>query len=336
MPTPPPEPAPSPTRRFRWGLLARVAFWAITVLGAVDAFTQVVGVTWLAPIYILQALTPYLLVVSALLAAAQLVRRRMRTAALLGLIVLSLGWWTVALIVPTGRGTRPDVFATATIVSANTYYGNDQADRAAAALLSAAVDVIAIPEYSPQLADALTRQGADTAYPYRTVQSSSARDGIALLSRYPLTSSSIEPVGNEDAIIATVDIGGTALRLLVVHPLPGVKQGDFESWSHDLGAIGAAATVDGPPIVIVGDFNATQWHPAFRDLLDRGFVDAHAVLNQGWSRSWPVGMFGVPPFAQLDHALLGSGVYVESLHELVVPGSDHHGFVVTVAVDSAR
>jgi endonuclease/exonuclease/phosphatase (EEP) superfamily protein YafD len=92
------------------------------------------------------------------------------------------------------------------------------------------------------------------------------------------------------------------------------------------GELGSAAT---EPTLIVGDFNASYWHPAFRDLLRSGLSDAHTVHGKGFSASWPTGKF-FPAFVRLDHALTGNGLVSTSVQDFTVPGSDHRGFVVSV------
>ena len=315
----------------RWLLVGGIFGWVITLAAFADAATQVAGITPLNAFFVLQALTPYFIAPVVLIALVSLVRRRWRMLIPNLLTLGVLGWLCAPVVVPAGRGTAPTNPARITIAEANAYFENTDADRAAAALLASGADALAIVEYSPQLASALVLQGIDTKYPYHVSQSASARSGIALFSRFPLGHASIEPIGTQDGIVATIDINGTPLRILVVHPLPGEKQHDLASWRHDLGAIGAAAAAPGPPIAIIGDFNATRWHPAFRELLDRGFADVHTVLNHGWSRSWPVGYPLIPPFVRIDHALVGAGVYPEAIRDLAVPGSDHRGFVVTLA-----
>ena len=54
-----------------------------------------------------------------------------------------------------------------------------------------------------------------------------------------------------------------------------------------LATIGDEATSPGPPTIVVGDFNASRWHPPFRRLLRRGLRDSHEWLGHGFSTSWP-------------------------------------------------
>ena len=63
--------------------------------------------------------------------------------------------------------------------------------------------------------------------------------------------------------------------------------------------------------------------------------DVHEVAGKPFSRSWPddgplLGL--VPPLTRLDHALVSDGMAVVSVSDLGGRGSDHRGFVTTVAV----
>ncbi len=91
----------------------------------------------------------------------------------------------------------------------------------------------------------------------------------------------------------------------------------------------------GPPTLVVGDFNTTYWQPAFRELLTAGpgYRDGHALMGKGLTASWPDNK-RVPPFARIDHALVDSRVVPVNVHNVTLPGSDHIGFVIDVAVSA--
>ena len=41
------------------------------------------------------------------------------------------------------------------------------------------------------------------------------------------------------------------------------------------------------PLLLIGDFNATMYHPRFDDLLDTGLTDAHSARGTGLTGTWP-------------------------------------------------
>ncbi|MCU1361033.1 MAG: hypothetical protein JWN99_2322, partial [Ilumatobacteraceae bacterium] len=209
------------------------------------------------------------------------------------------------------------------------YIDNEQPEQAAATLIDLDADVIAVTEYSPAVRDALQVDGIDQSYPYRIDRAPGDRDGVALFSRYPLDGDMVM-IGHQIGIDATVDVQGTPVRVLVVHPFPGINRGWLRRWRADLPVIGDRALSGDVPTVVVGDFNSSRWHPAFRRLLDRGLTDAHEELGHGFSVSWPETWL-IPPFVRLDHALLTHGLVATHIEDVHMPGSDHRAFEVTIA-----
>jgi endonuclease/exonuclease/phosphatase (EEP) superfamily protein YafD len=86
------------------------------------------------------------------------------------------------------------------------------------------------------------------------------------------------------------------------------------------------------PAVIVGDFNATRWNPPFEKLLDSGLTDVHEATGQGLSRSWPNSGIVPVPLMRIDHALVNNGAFPTQVRDESIPGSDHLGFIATLAV----
>jgi len=65
-------------------------------------------------------------------------------------------------------------------------------------------------------------------------------------------------------------------------------------------------------------------------LLDGHWRDAHEAVGRGLSTSWStLGL--VPSFVRLDHALVDHRLVVCDVADFTVTGSDHRGFVVTIA-----
>lgn len=313
-----------------WGLRRSIhlAVWLLTALLGVLALSQGAGTTPAPALYALQALTPILLMLAIPPAVYAGWRRdRLLIGTNLGVVV---AW--VWLVAPVVIGPDRPAIDTGTpplrIAHANVLFRNADVDTVARTLLATDADVLAITEYTPTLAAALAVSAS--ARPYTVASPQPDPTGIGLLSRWPLIDARVAPIGHQPGIIATVDAPGGPVRVVVVHPAPAVDLPDLRAWRADLRAIGDVATSPGPPTVVVGDFNAARWHPDFRQLLDRGFVDAHEQDGDGWTTSWPMGR-RLPPFVRLDHALLGHGLATTAVEPLVIPGSDHRGFVVDVA-----
>lgn len=307
--------------------------WIATGSIGFVAISQALGFTWIPALWALQALTPLALGASVPMAViALLAHRRAMAAVHLG-VVVALGWLVLPIVFHADAGTPPPDARRLTIASGNVYYRTDRPGEIAAALLALDADVIAMTEFSVPVEEAFERLDSSGRYPFVAALAPGDRNGVAVYSRYPIVDRTIAPIGQGLAVDVVLDVDGVPTRVVVVHPLPGTDGPSLEAWTGDLPAIGGVADpeAEGARTLIVGDFNATRWHPAFRDVLGRGWRDAHEVLGDGWSRSWPTGR-PFPPLVRIDHALVGDAVSVIDVHDVALPGSDHRGFVVTVAI----
>lgn len=309
----------------------RLFAWVATATLGIVAASQAFGGTWIAVLFVLQALTPYLVLAGGVVVLVA-VWLRARLMALVALVAVA---GLASLLAPFfQRPTLPDIGADAprlVVAHANAYFENERHDLAAVDIMAIEADLLAVTEYSFEVAEQLTRQGVADVYPYRAVRDAPFRNGIALFSKLPLVDALVAPIGTQMGIVATVELAGRPVRVIVAHPLPGVRQGDVGQWSGDLRALGRLVGSSDAPTIVVGDLNATQWHPPFRHLLDWGLTDAHTALGRPWSMSWPTDRIG-PPFVRIDHALFTEGVVPVEIRDLEVSGSDHLAFVLTAAL----
>jgi endonuclease/exonuclease/phosphatase (EEP) superfamily protein YafD len=273
-----------------------------------------------------QTLTPQLTATMAPLAAHALWRRR--DAMALSATVVGLGGLLLAAPLADARGTvAAPVTAGLRIATVNLLYTNGVAAAVADDLLTRDLDVIAFTEYTAEHRDVLTAHRLATRYPHRIDRQGPRAEGIAVWSRMALDEGTRVPTVN-NSVDAVIDAPDGAIRVFAVHtPTPLY---DFGEWVQDLAMIRRVAADSGGPTVVIGDLNATFWHPAFRGILAEGYSDALIEVGRGFSASWPIGR-RVPPFAQLDHALVGRGLVPTAAANFPIPGSDHRGLVVTVA-----
>ncbi len=295
------------------------------------ALSQAVGITGSPTAYVVHSLTPYLLAPAAPLAALAALGRHHLLALTNAMILLALLVLTGPVVFDGGAPLAPPNAATVRVAHANAYYMNDAPRAAAATLLGLDAAVLAVTEYDDELADAFDALGVDDRYAFRIDQSSPSPSGVALFSRYPIVEGAVERIGSQFGIDATINVDGTLLQVMVVHPFPGTGDTALAELNNDLRVFAERAASPSPPTMLVGDFNASRWHPQFRKLLGAGLVDAHEARGQGFSRSWPTGA-ALPRFVRLDHALLDERVIPLQVDDVVVTGSDHLGFVVEVAI----
>jgi endonuclease/exonuclease/phosphatase (EEP) superfamily protein YafD len=212
------------------------------------------------------------------------------------------------------------------VASVNLLYRNDRIDDVAYTLADLAPDVIVFSEYTAEHQAALQTSELVDDYLYRIDRSGQFAGGVAVWSRTPVIVDE-HPDTYNYSLDLTVDGPDGDVRVVALHvPTPLVS---FENWRRDLQTAAQIGREASGPTMVVGDFNASYWHPDFRRMLDAGLVDAHTALGKGFSTSWPTG-HRAPPFVRLDHALMTPDLVSTEIGDFEIPGSDHRGLVVTV------
>lgn len=296
--------------------------------------TQWFGIEGRRSIAAFQALTPWVLVWAAPIALTACVARR-HPLALVSLVpvftMLTLSYPIVF------HADAPKVAAASprlTVAFTNALYINPTPADAARTLSATDADVLVVAEFVPGIRRALDDAVRPGDYPYRAESVYGGSGAIGMWSRFPIIDGGVIDIGEREAIDVVLNVDGHDIRVLAVHPYAPTFSA--RGWVTQLSAIGDRAESTSYPTLIVGDFNASRWHPSFRTLLGRGWSDVHETLGHGWSVSWPMDEGVIPPaFVRIDHALFGGGLTPTSIRDLEIPGSDHKGFVVTVGLTQA-
>ena len=261
----------------------------------------------------------------------------------LGLLLSLISrWWTgvvwaVALfgllawfIEPYGKTGRPDgpPLASFRVLTSNLEFG-----QATEALVDAVrrekPDIVFVQECE-HTCDSMLREALGADYPHRASQVAGGSAGSVVLSRFPLTPADGVPatMGMPGAV---ADVRGHAVRLQLAHPMPPLP-GQIGLWRRELDALhDFAAEADRTPLVLAGDFNASQDHAAFRRILDTGLRDAARLTGHDRTPSWPART--TPAFgAQIDHVLLSSDFSARTARFLDLPHTDHRALLVDVTL----
>ncbi|MCW2615792.1 MAG: hypothetical protein JWN08_2786, partial [Frankiales bacterium] len=228
--------------------------------------------------------------------------------------------------VPAGADRAPRL----RVVTANLYVLNPDPERAGRALRALRPDVLVVPELSARGLAGLTAAGLLADLPFSVTATATRDETVGLFSRLPLTDVSTRLVGGRALPRASVDVEGTRVRLLAVHPLPPISV--FEGlWRTALDDLRDEVRDLDQAAVVVGDFNADRDHARFRRLLTNGLRDAHDDRGRGLARTFPASL----PLLQLDHVLVRDGraqLVVRDVRETDLPGSDHLAVVADLAV----
>lgn len=311
----------------RWERVGALGTWlAVAGVGLV-MLTQAVGWDGATPVAAAHALTPYLVVIVVVGAGLSLWRKWHELGVVSSLVGVAILLLAAPIVFPPGQARADPDAAGLRVGAVNLLYRNDRTLDVADDLATRDLDVIVFSEYTAEHQAVLLAHELATMLPHREDRDGLFAGGVAVWSRFPVRPD-VPPDTINYSVDLTVDGPDGPVRVFAVHPPTPVF--DFDDWRSDLDLIGEVADRPGPPTLVIGDFNASYWHPAFRRLLHRGLTDAHMALGAGWSTSWPTDRW-FPPFVRLDHALTGNGLVSTDIEDFQVPGSDHAGLIVTVS-----
>ncbi|MCX5170320.1 endonuclease/exonuclease/phosphatase family protein [Streptomyces antibioticus] len=301
---------------------------AAALLGAVSVVVgcRLADTDAVTPVPQTLAFLPWLLVPAALAVALTLLARWW-SGLIWGVVVLALLAWCVR---PYGPGGEPGgpALARLRVLTSNVEFG--WATGALIPLIrSAGPDIVFVQECEYTCQARLKRE-VGGAYPYRRAVEGDTSVGSIILSRFPLTAAAGVP-GRMGMPGAVADVDGHAVRLQLAHPKPPLPR-QVSLWKEELGRLRAfAARHDDGPLVLAGDFNASQDHAAFRRILDTGLRDAARLSGAGREPSWPSDT--APPFgAQIDHVLVSEEFSASRARFLDPAGTDHRSLLVDLTL----
>lgn len=307
------------------GEAVEIAAWVTLVVIGVVMLSEIAQWTGTRTIATLQALTPHLALALVPIAGIAIWRGNLSITAGAGLVGLA----ALAILAPAMRGRsseRPVGSNGLRVALVNLLYGNEQINAVAKDLADRDIDVIVFNEYTPEHQAALLASGLANSYPFKVDNSAPFAGGIAIWSRHELTVGT-PPATDDPSLNVSAKTPVGRVRIIAVHPRTPIY--DFAEWETDLRAIADIDPQDDAALLLLGDFNATYWHPGFRRILRSGYVDAHIAAGHPLSASWPTNNL-IPRFVRLDHALTAGQLVSSDVEDFDIPGSDHRGFVVTV------
>ncbi len=300
---------------------------------AVPVACRLVG--WEAgPLAIVLALMPWVTLAAAVpLILAALSRAWWLVGASAGIAALCVSWVVPLYIAE----SAPSAGGELTVASINMTFGRADADAVVRLVDSGDVDVLSAQEVTPEIVEALVDAGLEELLPYSEVAAEPGVTGTGMWSRSPLSDAeSLEgftgPTSRDGyasrAVRASIDVAGEAVTVLAVHPAaPGLF--DHTGWDASMTSLVDHLDEHSGPIMVVGDFNTTRDHRAFRDIESLGYVDAADQAGAGFAPTFPEGR-GLFAVAAIDHALVRDApltaveVRTEPVH-----GADHRALVVT-------
>ena len=227
---------------------------------------------------------------------------------------------------------------TMTVMLFNVHTGNKNHAGVIGEIESHAPDLLFVQEVNQSWVDALTNGLAD----YKLVVDQPRTDnfGIACYQRLPseghptieIESVKVYDITHGVAQVPAIEAGfaleGESIRVLSIHPLPPVSQVYAHLRNATLEAAGAWSANQTAPHFIVGDFNATPWSTAFRDLQAAGEL-VNSQEGFGRSPTWPAGL-GTLGMIPIDHLLHSKELVTINRVVGEANGSDHSPLVVEI------
>ena len=314
-----------------------IGFVALVVAGCAFA-SRYLSITNHAT-FITAALSPYLMLCAPVSAALLLWGRHW----ILAIAAVGLTMAMLAVQLPLYRGS--DAARTAgvglRVISANLLEGQADPSHLVRSAREQA-DVIAFQELTPQEADRLSRAGLDATFPYRWLDARGGPGGVGMWSRFPIDAP--RRIGGYTFAFLAAQIRVTGVSIdptVVVAHVAGPWPQPIDDWRRELNRLPVTLSEVGEQagagsVIVAADLNSTTDMRPFRVLLGNGYRNAAEQSGAGIKPTFPADS-RLPPFVAIDH-ILTRNCTATSLRTLKIPGSDHRGLVVTIAIprSSAR
>jgi endonuclease/exonuclease/phosphatase family metal-dependent hydrolase len=311
---------------FVWLLLLPAAVWSVLRFGGWESGALVQ----------LFAFTPYAAAWSVIPALVALLTRRWLGAAV---AVVATALLVVAVLprVLADRDAGPATGVPLRIMTSNVELGGADADALVKLVREQDVAVLAMQEFTPGIQARLEAAGLKTLLPYSSLAPVWGAAGSAVYSRFPVTSPGARRNGGGfmQAYATIQPPGAGPIVVESAHPLAPAAVESLPNWRGDL-AGEPRSDPNGPPRVLLGDFNATLDHHALRELIARGdYRDAAAATGRGLVGTWgPYAGFPLPPVT-IDHVLADKRIGVRDVRVHGVPRTDHRSIYASLTVPAA-
>lgn len=323
----------SPLRRWLVSLLIWYIILMIVYLGA-----RFLWVSDWTPFLLLHNLAPYLFLPALVGWVIAWLLRSLRLVGVYSLLVLVGALWIGGTIAPPIGKTTPTGTAI-DVLTFNIYPDNPRLDEAVQWIIAHDPDIVAVQEIPQD--DDIRLAPFYAHYPYAASQG--IRETQAVFSRYPILSVEALQLGPSVHQRLLLDIAGQEVALYNVHLHVPYTEGD--TWlplrydetirNQQIAALVAHIKTENLPLLIMGDFNMTEWSPIYRDL--RAVMhDAYREATWGIGATWPGDPADdlqemYPRVLRLDYVWYSDHFAVRDAVVGAYLGSDHLPLMVEIA-----
>ncbi|TAL39739.1 MAG: endonuclease/exonuclease/phosphatase family protein [Alphaproteobacteria bacterium] len=222
-------------------------------------------------------------------------------------------------LLPKGLVKSPDR-QTLKILQVNVLKSNPVPGLLQKLILDEKPDIVTCCEVNPDFAAML--QGLKNDYPHRLITAGTDSYRVALLSKLPFVKIEQTAFGGArtEAIVFRVELNGRIIDAVSLHPC--TPNANIKSRDSEFAAIADRFAAEKPErLMLIGDFNATPWCPAMKQLT-RTLKLRNAREGRGINTTWPACLpflFRIP----IDHVLVSTNLGVASFGAMQSIGSDH-------------
>ncbi|HEX2473896.1 MAG TPA: endonuclease/exonuclease/phosphatase family protein [Lacipirellulaceae bacterium] len=231
---------------------------------------------------------------------------------------------TNALDTPTAESDSLRIFF------ANVLALNNQFDALLEEIAETDPDVIVLVEFSGPWYRAFQNSPIMAPYIHGSGHLRSHINTVNVFSKLPLANEIQNWVRGRAVHTIDISLGSSPLRIVGLHaprPVPGPKYDYAEYWNEMIPLL----TAEQGPLVVVGDFNATEHSKVYKQLTESKLRSAHDDQGRGYAVTWPNGQNPCPP-VRIDQALVSPEIEVERIVEGRGRGSDHKPLILDVRI----
>jgi endonuclease/exonuclease/phosphatase (EEP) superfamily protein YafD len=287
----------------------------------------------LKPVRMISYITPWLLVISLPFLIIAGMSRRKWLSAILATATLANILSFAPLFLPRHSALASADDFSLKIMSYN-MHGIPKVDGVLEVIRQEKPDILLIQECSPALA-APSFHGLDDLYPASYVDQKGF--GQAILSRYPLKQMGAESdTGRTLKVLIQTPVGPIAVWN--THPIPPFLVPP-QKYDAQISALAAEISKATGPLIVGGDFNATDQTEAYRKI-HRDLEDAYREAGKGFGFTYPAPPYTfmdmhlqTGPLWRIDHIFHSSHFIATSARTLTsAGGSDHFPIVVELSM----
>jgi endonuclease/exonuclease/phosphatase (EEP) superfamily protein YafD len=156
----------------------------------------------------------------------------------------------------------------------------------------------------------------------------SQRGEVIIYSKLPIKAEEQHWFSGRVVQTVDIDLGSETLRLIGLHAPRPMRPPAYDYFGYWKEMVPLLISQKGP-LVVVGDFNATEHSLIYKQLQDSGLRSAHDDRGRGYATTWPNGLWLVP-LIRIDQVFISPDVECLSIAEGLGRGSDHKPLIVDV------